>query len=119
MPSIDIVNIKLRSTMKQPDFTHRRPKSWQKISITVPEVFSDSIASFLAALNDSAVEQSTILSTEYSAPKDVVSVYFEEDDTFTASWNQLQIFLSDLQKNNDFTYSIKTEPVVEEDWNKR
>lgn len=105
--------------MPQTPFIHRQPKSWKKVSLTVPEKYSDSIASFLADLNNSAVEQSTIMSAEHSVPMDVVTVYLEEGTKFATSWEHLQAFLTDLEENNEFTCSIQTEQIIEEDWNKR
>lgn len=104
--------------MSDSPFAHRQLKSWQKIVLTLPESYSDIIASFLSELTGAAVEQSTTLGSSGSSSTDQVIAYIEENDQVQNSLERLDDFLSPLSEQPDFSYQLTTERIIEEDWNK-
>ena len=105
--------------MPQSSFSHRKQRSWQKLSITIPEHLSDPLASFLAELTGTAIEQSTPISPSGTDPFEVVSVYLEEDNQLIYFTQQIQKFIEALGEQKDLLNTITTETILEEDWNKR
>jgi ribosomal protein L11 methyltransferase len=104
--------------MPQSSFDHRKPKSWQKVTITVPDQHSDIVASFLAELTNSAIEQSAVSAPLPAAPTDQVTVYLEENEDTETLNEQIMAFLSALETQHNFSYTLASEQIIEEDWNK-
>jgi len=104
--------------MPQSSFDYRKPKSWQKITITVPDQHSDVVASFLAELADTAVEQSFAPTTPPATTTEQVSVYLEENEDIDALNEQILAFLHSLETRQNFSYTIASKQIIEEDWNK-
>ena len=104
--------------MSQSSFAHRKPKSWQKTIITVPKQHSDIVASFLAELTNTAIEQSTITPPFHSALLENVIVYLEENEHLKTLNKQILAFLCTLEKQQNFSYTLESEQIIEEDWNK-
>ena len=105
------------NAMPQSLFDHRKPKSWQKITITLPDQHSDVVASFLAELTGTAIEQSSVPAASTTTPAEQVTVYLEENEETETLSNQIQGFLQDLETHQDFSYTIESKTIIEEDWN--
>lgn len=103
--------------MQSQDIKHRPARSWLKISMDVPLQLSESVAGYLSGLTDSGLEYITHPDGEH----ETIIVYLEDHQPGPAIENQLRSFISKLSgkpKENNAEVKLRTELILEEDWNK-
>ncbi|MFH1215812.1 MAG: 50S ribosomal protein L11 methyltransferase [Pseudomonadota bacterium] len=95
-------------------FSHRPPRIWTKVTITVAEELSDITASFLAELTGSGVEQSMVQPGAASSAATVTG-YLEHDGEHEDDRKKILHFIHHLtEKKPDVFF----EEIIEEDWGK-
>ncbi len=103
--------------MSENSFSHRPPRSWQKVTIKVAGEHADIAANFLAALTGSGVEFATGKNTDTTHHIETISAYFTDDVTLNDKKRKLKKFLANLsgQSSSPMPY-LKEEHIQEEDW---
>ena len=103
--------------MPENPFTHRPPRSWQKITIQVAEHNADLVASYLASLTGSGVEFSSKKEIDRKQATETISAYFADDNTLSDKKNKLKKFLVNLAgQPADIPPLMQEEHIQEEDW---
>jgi ribosomal protein L11 methyltransferase len=103
--------------MPETQFTHRPPRSWQKITIEVAGEYADIAADFLAALTGSGVE--FIPQDDKNSPRttEIIAAYFAFDSTLKDKKNKLKKFLVNLDNSSPGNeLHFREELIQEEDW---
>lgn len=103
--------------MPENPFTHRPPRSWQKITIQVAEQNADLVANYLTALTGSGVEFSSKKEINRKQATETISAYFTDDSTLPYKKNKLENFLVNLAgQPTDIPLLLQEEHIQEEDW---
>lgn len=116
--------------MPKTSFDHRPPRSWNKITITVPTTHAETVASYMATISSTGIEQISGLQGEAANACDQIIAYLPADEvplSHSSKKNPNQIgltihaFLHELNKKLPAaTPAIFTEEqIIEEDWNQR
>ena len=106
--------------MTQTSFSHRSPRTWDKITITVPTEHADSVATFVASLSKTGIEQ--ISGSPGSPDHDLeqIIVYLEEEQKPNQLLETIHAFLRELNKKLPASNPalFQKEQIIEEDWNR-
>jgi len=102
----------------QSSFTHRPPRAWHKISISVPSQFADTASALMASLTTSGIEQKESPLGQPDAQREEITTYIPEDQDPTSLVATLHDFLTELNKNfSGPLATLSQELLIEEDWN--
>ncbi len=109
--------------MPQPEtfFSHRSPRTWQKITITVPSTSAEVVANFMASLTTNGIEQISDLQEKPGPTIEQIIAYLSEDQNPTQLIKTIHSFLLELNKKQPSSPppTFFQESVIEEDWNRR
>lgn len=109
--------------MSQPptSFSHRPPRTWLKLSLTVPAAQAENAASFMANLTGGGIEQLCGQPGSPAADQEHIIAYLPDDLDPTQIISTTHAFLHDMNKKltNGPAATLSQETVVEEDWNRR
>lgn len=108
--------------MPQPEttFSHRPPRTWQKITITAPGNNAETIADFMAGITGSGIEQiNSAPGSLISAPEQIIA-YLPEEENPTQLIKTIHAFLLECNKQNPSAppATLTQESIIEEDWNR-
>jgi len=99
--------------------SHRQPRAWLKISITVSAAVTEQVAAFVATLSEGGVEIS-MPSPDQTPESDLETVtgYLTDDETNEAKEAELHAFLAELARQNPdaVTPVLASSRIEEEDW---
>jgi ribosomal protein L11 methyltransferase len=103
--------------MTQTSFSHRPPRTWDKITITVPAIHADTVAAFVASLSESGIEQ---VSASHDAGLERIIAYLAEEQNPTQIIKTIHAFLQELNKKlpPSNPARFQQERIIEEDWNR-
>lgn len=103
--------------MTQTSFSHRPPRTWDKITITVPAIQADAVAALVASLSESGIEQ---ISGSHDSDLEQIIAYLTEDQNSTQLIETIHAFLEELNKKlpPSSPALFQQERIVEEDWNR-
>lgn len=122
-PSTQTVIITYGATMPQPEttFSHRPPRTWQKITITVPSSNAEAVANFMAKLAKSGIEQLSCAQDSSSPALEQIIAYLAEEQNPTQLIKIIHSFLLEENKKQPASPPaiFAQESIVEEDWNRR
>ncbi len=116
--------------MPKTTFDHRPPRSWNKISITVPTAHAETVATFLANLANNGIEQISGFHGEPATECEQMIAYLPTEEAIPSSSrsaetnpNQIDLtihaFLQELNKKLPASSPalFTQELIIEEDWN--
>lgn len=108
--------------MPQPEttFCHRPPRTWQKITISVPSTYADTVADFMATLATNGIEQISGLPKDQEASLEQIIAYLSEDQNPTQLIKTIHAFLLEFNKQRPTSTpaTLSQETIIEEDWNR-
>jgi ribosomal protein L11 methyltransferase len=118
--------------MPKTPFDHRPPRSWTKISITVPTLHAETVAAFMANLSENGIEQIGGATTESASEWEQIIAYLPEVDPAPTPQglpmekgkqiiSTIHAFLQALNKKLPASTpaQLTQERIEEEDWNQR
>jgi len=109
--------------MPQPEtsFSHRPPRTWQKITITVPSPNAETVADFMANLVENGIEQVCGPQEKPEPALEQIIAYLSEEQNPTQLIKTIHSFLLEQNKNHPSSppATFTQESIVEEDWNRR
>jgi len=109
--------------MPQPQtiFSHRPPRAWHKISISVPISHADAVAEFMASITTGGIEQLGGAPGTPAANHEQIITYLPEDEDPTQIITTIHAFLRELNKKlpSSNPATLTQESIIEEDWNRR
>ncbi len=105
----------------QTSFSHRPPRAWHKISISVPTSHADMVAEFMAGISTGGIEQLGGSPGTPNASLEQIITYLPEDQNPTQIITTIHAFLHELNKKlpTSAPAALKQESIIEEDWNRR
>ena len=105
--------------MPKTSFTHRAPRAWDKISITVPTTHAETVASFMATLSENGIEQIGGLHGGPGTELERIIAYLPVDRDPNQIITTIHAFLQELNKKLPSTSpaQFQQERIIEEDWN--
>ena len=108
--------------MPQPEttFSHRPPRTWQKITITAPSAKAETIADFMATLSTNGIEQISDLPSNQAPALEQIIAYLSEVQNPTQLIKTIHSFLLKLNKQHPSSppATLHQETIIEEDWNR-
>lgn len=105
----------------QTSFSHRPPRMWHKLSISVPTSHADEVADFMASISSSGIEQIGAAQDTPGTNHEQIVTYLPDEEDPTQIAATIHAFLRDLNKKLPASTpaAFKQESLVEEDWNRR
>lgn len=109
--------------MPQPKttFSHRPPRTWQKITITVPSANAEAVADFMAKIATNGIEQLNCAQESSGPALEQIIAYLAEEQNPTQLITTIHAFLLEIDKKQPSLppATLCQESIVEEDWNRR
>ncbi len=104
----------------QTSFSHRPPRTWHKISLTVPASHAETAADFLASLSGTGIEQISGPPGDTNNDFEQIITYLPGEDDPTQLIKTIHAFLRKLNKKlpSSTPAAFTQESIVEEDWNR-
>ena len=104
--------------MKASAITHRPPRTWIKVTATVPTSVAEEAAGLLAAVAESGVEYGYTAANQ-NAPQESLSVYLNDDAATAEKEAAIARLLAELAKAHPAAgpISLHRELITEQDWN--
>lgn len=101
-------------------FSHRPPRTWQKITITAPSSNAEIIADFMAGLTESGIEQISDPKEKQAPALEQIIAYLPEEMNPTQLIKTIHSFLLECNKLQPSSppATFTQESIIEEDWNR-
>jgi len=104
--------------MKSSAITHRPPRTWIKLTVTVPAAMADEAAGLLANVAESGVEYD-YTAADQKAAQEKLTVYLDDNATAATKEADITRHLTELagQYPNAGPMALSRETITEQDWN--
>ena len=104
--------------MKASAITHRPPRTWIKLTVTVPASLTDEAAGLLATVAESGVEYDYAAANQKST-QEHLAVYLDDDAAAAAKEATIARHLAELERQHPAAGSlgVTREVITEQDWN--